>query len=117
MSRLTLRLPETLHRQLKAQARREGVSLNQYIVYALTRQTQFAYTVQAIPENVAAQQKTQYTELLRSLREASYDEIKETLAEREVVEPESSLHPEVVARLRKRLMPNQTPLLGKPFEN
>ena len=36
MSRLTLRLPETLHRQLEAQARREGVSLNQYIVYALS---------------------------------------------------------------------------------
>ena len=26
MSRLTLRLPETLHRQLEAQAKREGVS-------------------------------------------------------------------------------------------
>ncbi len=117
MSRLTLRLPETLHRQLKVQARREGVSLNQYIVYALTRQTQLAYTVQAIPENVAAQQQAQYTELLRSLREASYAEIKETLAEREVVESEYSLHPDAVARLQKRLMTNQAHLLREPFEN
>jgi hypothetical protein len=39
MSRLTLRLPETLHHQLTGLADREGVSLNQYIVYALTRQT------------------------------------------------------------------------------
>jgi predicted HicB family RNase H-like nuclease len=38
MSRLTLRLPETLHRQLAAQAKREGVSLNQYVVYARSRQ-------------------------------------------------------------------------------
>jgi hypothetical protein len=39
MSRLTLRLPETLHQQLANLAEGEGVSLNQYIVYALTRQT------------------------------------------------------------------------------
>ena len=35
MSRLTLRLPETLHKQLTRLADGEGVSLNQYIVYAL----------------------------------------------------------------------------------
>lgn len=34
MSRLTLRLPESLHQQLSYQASQEGVSLNQYIVYA-----------------------------------------------------------------------------------
>jgi predicted HicB family RNase H-like nuclease len=45
MSRLTLRLPETLHRQLATQAQREGVSLNQYIVYALTRQLTQSHTV------------------------------------------------------------------------
>ena len=39
MSRLTLRLPETLHQQLTQQARNEGVSLNQYIVFQLTRMT------------------------------------------------------------------------------
>jgi len=117
MSRLTLRLPETLHRQLKAQAKREGVSLNQYIVYALTRQTQLAYTVQAIPEDVTAQQQAQYTELLQKLGQVSCAEIKETLAEREVVEPESSLHPEVVTRLQKQLMTNQAPLLRETFEN
>ena len=37
MSRLTLRLPESLHEQLADRAKREGVSLNQYIVYSLTR--------------------------------------------------------------------------------
>lgn len=37
MSRMTLRLPESLHRQLTEQARQEGVSLNQYLVYSLTR--------------------------------------------------------------------------------
>lgn len=39
MARLTLRLPETLHRELNEQAEREGVSLNQFIVFSLTRAT------------------------------------------------------------------------------
>jgi len=37
MSRLTLRLPESLHRKLVDQAQREGVSLNHFIVFSLTR--------------------------------------------------------------------------------
>ena len=39
MSRMTLRLPESLHRQLTHQAQDEGVSLNHLIVYLLTRMT------------------------------------------------------------------------------
>lgn len=50
MSRLTLRLPETLHQQLIHLAEGEGVSLNQYIVYALTRHVALAYAVRTVPE-------------------------------------------------------------------
>ncbi len=39
MSRLTLRLPESLHQNLVQQSKAEGVSLNQMIVYLLTRMT------------------------------------------------------------------------------
>lgn len=39
MSRLTLRLPESLHQTLAHQAKAEGVSMNQLIVYLLTRMT------------------------------------------------------------------------------
>ncbi len=39
MSRLTLRLPESLHKTLAQQAQTEGISLNQMIVYLLTRMT------------------------------------------------------------------------------
>ncbi|MBI1924778.1 toxin-antitoxin system HicB family antitoxin [Candidatus Poribacteria bacterium] len=103
MSRLTLRLPETLHSQLKTVAQREGVSLNQYIVYALTRQVTLAYTVQAVPENTVEQQRAQFKELLQNLEQASDAEIKDILAEREIVEPEAELSPDVVARLQKRM--------------
>ena len=103
MSRLTLRLPETLHRQLKAQAQREGVSLNQYIVYALTHQVTSSLTVQAIPDKEVSQQQVKFRELLKNLGQASTSEIHMVLAEREVVEPEPELTPDVVARLEKRL--------------
>jgi len=72
MSRLTLRLPETLHKQLSALARREGISLNQYIVYALTRQVTL---VQTVAEQELAQQQALLDALTQSLGQASFDEI------------------------------------------
>jgi len=39
MARLTLRLPDSLHQRLARQAKAEGVSMNQYLVYALTQAT------------------------------------------------------------------------------
>ena len=47
MGRLTVRLPDALHRQLENLARSEGVSLNQYLVYALTRQATLDAHLQA----------------------------------------------------------------------
>ena len=110
MSRLTVRLPGTLHNQLTALATREGISLNQYIVYALTRQATLAYTVQAVPEPAVAQQRATFTALLQSLGQASFDEIEAVLAEREVVEPEVGLNPEVITSLRERLADKQQPV-------
>jgi hypothetical protein len=37
MARLTVRLPDSLHQQLAERARQEGVSLNQFLVYALAK--------------------------------------------------------------------------------
>lgn len=88
MSRLTLRLPETLHRQLEAQAKREGVSLNQFIVYALTRQLTQGYTVQELPE---------------ALGQASPEALSTALAAREQVKPEPELIADVMTQLRTRL--------------
>ena len=112
MSRLTLRLPETLHRQLEAQAKREGVSLNQYVVYALSRQLTQSYTVYAVPEEKVAQQQAQFTVLLRELAQASTEAIRAVLAARDHVDSEPELTPEVVAKLRARLADtasNETP--------
>jgi hypothetical protein len=106
---LTVHLPGTLHDQLTALATREEISLNQYIVYALMRQATLAYTVQAVPEQAVAQQRASFTALLQSLGQTSFDEIEAVLAEREVVEPEAGLNPEVITRLRERLADKQQP--------
>ena len=102
MSRLTVRLPETLHDQLTTQAKREGISLNQYIVYALTRQVTLAYTVQAVSEQTMSQQQAAYTALLQRLGRASSDEIKAVLDKREEVEPEEGLSTKVMRQLQNR---------------
>ena len=103
MSRLTLRLPDSLHRQLEELASNESVSLNQYIVYALARQITLAYTVQTVPEKAIAEQRAAYAALLQNLGETSFDEIQKTLDKRENVSPESGLSPEVVERIRNRV--------------
>ncbi len=103
MSRLTLRLPETLHRQLETHAKREGVSLNQFIVYALTRQMTQSYTVQVLPEEAVVQQRTQFDALQNELGQGSSDILSAALAERDRVDPEPELKADVVTRLQARL--------------
>lgn len=102
MSRLTLRLPETLHQQLASLAEREGVSLNQYIVYALTRQTASAYTVKMVPEAEVKREQA-FQSLINRLAPASPAEIESILAAREPAEPEPELSADLIARIQERI--------------
>ena len=103
MSRLTVRLPKTLHEQLRTLAKQEGTTLNQYIIYALTRQVKTAYTVKATSEQAISQQQAAFEALLQNLGQASPDEIEAVLAEREVVAPEEDLNAKTIARLQQRI--------------
>jgi hypothetical protein len=103
MSRLTLRLPETLHQQLANLAEVEGVSLNQYIVYALTRQVTLAYSVSSVPKEEIQQQKLSFNSLLQELGKASSAEITAALSERETVPPEQDLDSGTVALLKQKI--------------
>ena len=103
MSRLTLRLPDSLHLQLETLAETEQISLNQYIVYALTRQTTLDYTIQAVPERALAEQRAHYATLLQTLGQASFDEIEKALDERESVDLDPGLTPDVAEALRSKL--------------
>jgi hypothetical protein len=90
MGRLTVRLPETLHKELTALANREGVSLNQYIVFALTRQATLADSIQTVPEQEVSRQLASFESLLQSLGQALPEEIETVLDEREPTEIKGS---------------------------
>ncbi len=109
MSQVTLRLPETLHEQLERLARSEGVSLNQYIMFALTRQATMAYTVDMLPEKEITKQRADFATLLHKLGNASFAEIEKIMQERQVVKAEKGLTPEVVKRLQHRIANQQQP--------
>jgi predicted HicB family RNase H-like nuclease len=101
MSRLTLRLPETLHQQLNNLADSEGVSLNQYIVYALTRQASLNGVLRVVPESEVEQQQQSFQSLQKRLGQTTPSEIGSALATREQVEPEAELSHDVVARIQE----------------
>jgi hypothetical protein len=103
MSRLTLRLPESLHQQLSYQASQEGVSLNQYIVYALTRQVSQNYVVETVSAQTVEQQSISFQKLLNDLGQATPEEVKLALETREVVEPENELTPDIISKVRQKI--------------
>jgi hypothetical protein len=103
MSRLTLRLPETLHQQLANLAQGEGISLNQYIVYALTRQVSSAYTVEVISKEDIEKQQNNFNDLTAQLGQADAKKIKKVLSKREVVQPETELTPYIINRLKAKI--------------
>jgi len=102
MTQLTISLPEPLHHQLMVLANQAGVSLNQYLVNLLTRQTTTTYAVQEVPPSEVAQQRAKFETLLQRLGTASAKEIRDGLAEREVVSPEPELTPDIIYRFRQR---------------
>lgn len=103
MAQLTLELPDTLHHQLERLAQDEGTQLPQYILYVLTRQVASVYTVQIIPEETFDQQEAAYLALRQQWGKASPQQVKEFLAQREAVEPEPELQPEVIEKLHRRI--------------
>ena len=103
MSRLTLRLPETLHQQLVNLAKGEGISLNQYIVYALTRQVTSAYTVETISKEDTEKQQENFNNLLLQLGKADAKEIEKVLSQREIVDPEPELTPDIINQLQTKI--------------
>ena len=109
MSRLTLRLPNSLHRRLEALAKQENVSLNQYIVYTLTQQVAQAYTVHELPDEDLKRQEESFVRLLSQLHKGGAEDIHRALDGREEGEPDPIMkRPEVrqlQARIQERLAP------------
>jgi uncharacterized protein (DUF1778 family) len=102
MSRLTLRLPDSLHRQLKAAARKENVSLNQVIVYALTRQMS-SYEIEEVPADEVKRQEENFYWLLEQLNAGTDEDIRRALEAREPAESEEVMAWPQVQELRERV--------------
>lgn len=102
MSRLTLRLPDSLHHRLADAAGREGVSLNQYLVYLLAQGAASPYVVRPMPEEEVRKQQEAFAELLDELGSVSGSELRERLEQREEVKPEPGLTREVIEQLQAR---------------
>ena len=103
MGRFTLRLPETLHQALEVRARQEGISLNQYVVYALTRQMTSTYTIQPLSEVAVKEQQARYEKLLATLGQPDQAKTRAFLADREAAEGEEGLTEELMARVEAKL--------------
>lgn len=103
MSDVTLNLPDHLLQNLKAQAHKERISVEQLIIFALARQTTPVYDVEAVTESEVREQALRHAALRQSLGCASQDEARRILTARERVAPESDLDAEAAARLRSHL--------------
>jgi hypothetical protein len=103
MGRFTVRLPDTLHSELQSRAHLEGVSLNQYIVYALTRQVSSGSVVQIISDEQVQGQQERFNKLLNNLGRPSRTETRQILAERERVEPENGLSQKLIDQVQQMI--------------
>ncbi|WP_089938285.1 hypothetical protein [Candidatus Entotheonella palauensis] len=101
MAQLQLALPDTLQYQLEKLAQQEGVSLQQYILYILSRQVNLAHTLHMISEDDISQQEINYIHLRQQWGKASPKQIEALLATRKEVDPEPELKPEVIEKLHR----------------
>ncbi len=68
MSTLSLRLPNSLHQQLRELARAEGVSINQLINSAVGEKMAALMTVDYLEQRAARGSRSEFQEALREVR-------------------------------------------------
>ena len=64
MSTLSLRLPESLHNQLRRLAKREGVSINQFVASAAAEKVAALMTEQYLEERARRGSRERFREVL-----------------------------------------------------
>ncbi len=69
----------------------------------MTQLTEKFYRLHPVTLKDTARQEEDYARLLESLGQATYGEIEAVMAEREPVEPEPGLTPEIVYRVREKM--------------
>lgn len=69
MSAITIRLPESLHRKLKEVAKRDGISLNQFISSAASEKLSAVLTLEYLKERADRSSEKAFREILGSVRD------------------------------------------------
>lgn len=69
MSTLSLRLPESLHRQLKVVAERDGVSVNQFITTAVAEKLSALMTAEYLEQRAARGDRGRFDRVLARVRD------------------------------------------------
>ena len=73
MSTLSLRLPESLHKQLKELARREGISINQFISTAVAEKLTALMTAEYLEERARRGERARFDAVLAQIPDAPPD--------------------------------------------
>jgi predicted transcriptional regulator len=69
MSTLSIRLPESLHKQVKELARTEGISMNQFIALAVAEKLSALMTVDYLEERAQRGSKEKFDAVLAKVRD------------------------------------------------
>jgi len=75
MSTLSLRLPDSLHDQIKKLASEDGISINQFVVSAVAEKTSAFLTKSYLEERGELSSKSKFKKALSKIPKTSPDEI------------------------------------------
>jgi hypothetical protein len=73
MSTLSLRLPESMHKQLKEMAEREGVSINQFITTAVAEKLSALRTVEYLRQRAGRGDRARFDAVLAKIADMPPD--------------------------------------------
>ena len=74
MSTLSIRLPESLHKQIKELAENEGISMNQFIALAVAEKISALMTVEYLEERARRGSREKFGSVLEKVQEAKPEE-------------------------------------------
>ena len=74
MSALSLRLPKTLHEQLREVALDEGISVNQFVMLAVAEKVAALSTIEYLEKRAQRGSRAQFLEILSKVPDAEPEE-------------------------------------------
>lgn len=74
MSAISLRLPDSLHEQVRQLARREGISINQFIATAVAEKLSALMTEEYLEKRARRGDRAAFDEVLGRVRDADPDQ-------------------------------------------